>query len=183
MTIITSLAVIYRLAITLLTTTNLRIIHTVSCQFWYRINKPDAFPDGRIPENMCATHEIDQYYTAMVSVFTIVDGLGGDYIFDVGLLFLIYSHTLWSLGIFGVGTSSFLTSRFGRKPVLIGLLVCTMIDQMSLLAFQSVMGRGQFAVFALIMFTETVGNENTTIFFVNMYIVDITNPEERYIPR
>lgn len=86
------------------------------------------------------------------------------------------------LGIFGTGVASYMSSRVGRKPVLMFLLLCTMIDHLVILTVQSANGWQQFAAFGLIAIVETIGNENTTIFLVSMYIVDITEAEQRSGP-
>ncbi|PPQ83222.1 Psilocybin Transporter (PsiT) [Psilocybe cyanescens] len=158
-TIITIITLVYRLATTLLTTTTIRVLHKIACQLWFHVNDPDAFPGGHIPEQSCATPGVNKYYSMMISTTTIVDGLGG---------------------IFGTGVASYLSSRVGRKPVLIFLLACTMTDHLAILTVQNIYGWTQFAIFGLIAIVETIGNENTTVFLVSMYIVDITEAEQRY---
>lgn len=75
--IITAIAILYRLATTIVTTTSLTIVHKAACQIWYETNKPDAYPDGSIPEEFCTIPEVDRYYTALFSILSIVDGMAG----------------------------------------------------------------------------------------------------------
>nr|A0A286LF00.1 RecName: Full=Major facilitator-type transporter psiT1; AltName: Full=Psilocybin biosynthesis cluster transporter 1 [Psilocybe cyanescens]P0DPB1.1 RecName: Full=Major facilitator-type transporter psiT1; AltName: Full=Psilocybin biosynthesis cluster transporter 1 [Psilocybe cubensis]ASU62244.1 putative transporter [Psilocybe cubensis]ASU62248.1 putative transporter [Psilocybe cyanescens] len=157
-TVITIITLIYRLATTMVITTNIRVLHTVACQLWYHVNDPDVFPGGNIPEKYCALPGVDKYYAIMVSMTTVIDGLGG---------------------ILGTGIASYMSSRFGRKPVLMFLLSCTMIDHLAILTVQNVYGWKQLVTFGLIMIVETIGNENTTVFLVSMYVVDVTEAERR----
>ncbi|KDR78059.1 hypothetical protein GALMADRAFT_245037 [Galerina marginata CBS 339.88] len=150
------LATIYRFAIILPTTTSFRIIQLVACQVWYHWNDPSTIPT---PES-CSTPGVDRYYSAIISILAIGDGIGG---------------------IFGCAVVSFLSSRFGRKPVLLGLIFIGVLSHFSILTSQLLEGWKQVVMFAVWAAFELTGSSLATIFAINLYILDFAQAEERSI--
>ncbi|KDR78060.1 hypothetical protein GALMADRAFT_266598 [Galerina marginata CBS 339.88] len=155
-TFIIPLALVYRLALLLPTTTNLRIIQLVACRIWCYRNDPTRIPTGE----SCSTPGVDRYYSAITSILAIGDGIGG---------------------MFGCGAASFLSSRFGRKPVLLGLIFIVVVDHFSILTFQLLEGWKQAVMFALWATCELTGSSLAVIFVINMCIVDLAQPEKRSV--
>jgi hypothetical protein len=75
--LIIPIAIIFRLAIMLPSTTNFRILEIAACRFWYYFNDPAAIPPrGGISDDLCSIAGVNQYYAAMASVLAVVDGVG-----------------------------------------------------------------------------------------------------------
>ncbi|KAF8813233.1 MFS general substrate transporter [Phlegmacium glaucopus] len=157
--LIIPIAIICRLAIMLPSTTNFRILEVAACRFWYYLHDPEAIPpSGRIPDELCSIADVNQYYAAMASILALGDGVGT---------------------VLGCGAASYFGSRVGRKPVLLGVLAIAMAGQLSTVISQLLNGWLEFAFFFLWAVCQSIGSVATTTFVVNMYIVDISEAEER----
>lgn len=83
--LIIPIAIICRLTIMLPSTTNFRVLEVASCRLWYYLHDPDSIPPrDRIPDVLCSTASVQQYYAAMASILAVVDGVGGKHYLFLG---------------------------------------------------------------------------------------------------
>ena len=103
---------------------------------------------------------------------------------EVCFVFLDYENklTFFFAVVLGCSAASFFASRFGRKPVLLGVLVIVMAGQTSVIISQILNHWLEFTFYLLWAVFQSIGNVSTTNFVVNMYIVDVSSAEERYFP-
>ncbi|KDR78026.1 hypothetical protein GALMADRAFT_138183 [Galerina marginata CBS 339.88] len=155
-TLIIPVAVVYRFALLLPTTTSLKVMQLVACRIWYHWNDPSTIPAGE----SCLTPGVDQYYSAIASILAICDGISG---------------------IFGCGVASFLSATFGRKPVLLGIIFIGIVDYFLLFTAQLLQGWRQIVAFAIWWACEMTGSTVAIYFVINAYIIDLAQAEERSV--
>ncbi|KAF8810289.1 MFS general substrate transporter [Phlegmacium glaucopus] len=160
-TLIIPIAIICRFAIMLVTTTSFRVIQIFSCQLWYWTYDPSKIPlDGQMPDALCKIPAVQKYFAAVSILFSLCDGIGV---------------------VIGSGAVSFFASRLGRKPVLLGIIMINVVGQVLIIGKQFVRGwpRLEASLFALWVVSSSISNPLTTIFVLNMYIVDVVQAEDR----
>jgi len=83
--------------------------------------------------------------------------------------------------IIGSSAASFFASRMGRKPVLLGTIMITVVSQGLIIGSQFVQGslRLETLLYALWAVSQVFSSPLTTIFVLNMYIVDVVQAEDR----
>ena len=103
---------------------------------------------------------------------------------DVCFVFLGYVNKLmfFLAVVLGCSAASFFSSRFGRKPVLLGILFIVMAGQISVIVSQILNHWLEFTFYLMWAVFQSIGNVATTTFVVNMFIVDVSWAEERYFP-
>lgn len=80
--------------------------------------------------------------------------------------------------VLGYGAASFISSRLGRKPVLIAVLVIAMISQLTMVIAQY--SHSLLQIFFLFVWIICDALSVTSLVVLNMYIVDISGADERY---
>jgi len=157
--LIIPIAIICRLAITLPSIANFRMIEMVSCRLWYWMNDPSSIPpDGHIPNTLCAIPGVNKSYATIITLIVLGDRIGT---------------------IFGFSAASFFATRMGRIPVLLGFIAISMAGQAFIMGSQFVQGWLQLSFLALWAASQILINPWTTIFILNMYIVDVVPAEDR----
>ncbi|KAF4612066.1 hypothetical protein D9613_003886 [Agrocybe pediades] len=139
----------------------LSIFQSIACRIWYNANDPTAFPPtAHIPEEYCTTPGVDKYYSVLITIMSTADGIGS---------------------ILGYALFSYLASRYGRRPVLLGFLMISVISAASFLCAQLFLDWRQLALLLLWIICEIVGNARTVVFATNVCILDTAKAEERTV--
>ena len=175
--LIIPIAIICRLAITLPSIADFRVIEMVSCRLWYWMNDPSSIPpDGHIPSALCAIPGVNEYYATIITLIVLGDGIGSEF---HSLKDAMNLTDLCILAIFGFSAASFFASRMGRIPVLLGFIAISMAGQAFIMGSQFVQGWLQLSFLALWAASQILINPWTTIFILNIYIVDVVQAEDR----
>ncbi|KAH7909285.1 MFS general substrate transporter [Hygrophoropsis aurantiaca] len=160
--LIIPVAIASRLAGQLPVTTFLQIINKLVCRIWYEWNDPDMIPlNGRVPESFCARPEIEHNYSASVTVFEVIEGVGV---------------------MIACSAASFFASRCGRKPTLLAAFGAVIFSYILVVASQfTVTANVEAFMLCVSMVFQALSSSIVTGFIVNMYIVDVSTAEERTI--
>lgn len=71
-------ALLTRLAATLPSTTLLEVVLQIVCRLYWNGQDPDSVPDDEaIARGRCSDPNVQQIFTLVVTIFTIVEGVGG----------------------------------------------------------------------------------------------------------
>jgi len=178
-TLIIPIAIICRFGLMLVTTTTIRIAQIASCRLWYGMNDPSSIPsDGHIPDALCKIPAVNQYFAAIVILLSVGDGVGCKSLFHSGVT---NRADFCIAAIVGSSAASFFASRMGRKPVLLGTIMITVVGQCFIMGSQFVQGspRLEALLFASWAVSQVFSSPLITIFVLNMYIVDVVQAEDR----
>ncbi|KAG2150711.1 MFS general substrate transporter [Suillus bovinus] len=151
------LAVATRLTSTLPTTTLLEVIQSVVCRLWLASNG-NLPPSGEIPKGLCAVPEVEKTYTAVISTILIGDGLAA---------------------MVACSVISHISSRLGRKPVILGTVAASFLGYSLMVCSQYVSGWLGASVLVASLLVQSFSGTMTMMFIVNIYTVDISSAEER----
>ncbi|KAF4622114.1 hypothetical protein D9613_009307 [Agrocybe pediades] len=157
--LIIPIAIASRLAPMLAATTNFTVMQNVACRIWYILHSPGDIPTiGPIPDELCRIPDVDRYYTVLSSILATLDGIG----------------TVVSCGAYG-----YLSSRLGRKPILVTALLLSVAAQLAIMTSQHVVDWLQILLFAVGVLCSISAQPPAMIYVINMYIVDVSGAEER----
>ncbi|OAX37111.1 hypothetical protein K503DRAFT_801483 [Rhizopogon vinicolor AM-OR11-026] len=157
LTLLIPLAVVTRLTATLPTTTLLAVIQAAICRLWLTSNGTLP-PDGHLSKELCAVPEVDKSYAVVISVISILDGLGA---------------------IAACSAISFISSRLGRKPAILGVVAASILGYALLICSQYLPAWLEASTLVASLFVQVFTNTFTMAFIVNVYAVDISSAEER----
>ena len=177
-TLIIPVAIICRLAIMLPSTTNFQVMENASCRLWYWLYDPASIPsDGHIPDAFCTVPAVTEYYAAIASLSALADGFGSLFVHSKVVNYI----DLCIPAALGSSAASFFASRLGRKPVLLGVISIAIATQAFIISSQMVRGwlPLEVSLYILALICQSLGNVLTTIFVLNMYIVDVVQTEDR----
>ncbi|KAG1728590.1 MFS general substrate transporter [Suillus paluster] len=155
LTLLIPLAIATRLTATLPSTTLLGVVQSVVCRLWLTANG-DLPPDGQISKELCAVPEVEKTYAAVISALVIFDGLG--------------------VACSGI---SYISSRFGRKPAILGVIAISFSGYSLLVCSQYLPGWLEASTMITALFIQTFSNTLTMMFLVNIYAVDVSSAEDR----
>lgn len=84
------------------------------------------------------------------------------------------------VAVVGCATAGYFGQRLGRKPVLLAVLAISMAAQTSVILSQILEGWLEFLFLFIWVVCQTIASPVSTIFVINLYIVDVSTAEERY---
>ena len=83
--------------------------------------------------------------------------------------------------VFSCSAASYIGSRFGRKPALLGIFLVSITGRSLLVISQSTSDAVQLPLLALWSFSESITNMVSAQFIFNLYAVDVAEAAERHV--
>ncbi|OJA14174.1 hypothetical protein AZE42_11035 [Rhizopogon vesiculosus] len=157
LTLLIPLAVVTRLTSTLPATTLLAVIQAAICRLWLTLNGTLP-PDGHLSKELCAVPEVDKWRVTVISTLSILDWLGG---------------------IVACSAISFISSRLGRKPAILGVVAASILEYTLLVCSQYLPAWLGASTLVASLFLRMFTGPWAVTFIVNVYAVDISSAEER----
>ncbi|KAG1728589.1 MFS general substrate transporter [Suillus paluster] len=154
LTLLIPLVIATRVAATLPSSTFLGIVQSVVCRLWLTANTKLP-PDGQISKELCAVPEVEKAYTTVMSASAILNGLGA---------------------IVACSGISYISSRLGRKPVILGVVAFEFVGHSLLVCSQYLPGGLGASTLIASVFVRTLSH---MAFIVNVYTVDISSANDR----
>ncbi|KAI0917118.1 hypothetical protein AcW1_007603 [Taiwanofungus camphoratus] len=158
--LIIPVAIVYRLATLLPSTTTFYVVRQLVCRLWYASRDPSQIPpDGRMPDALCSIPGVDKSYATALTVMGISGGIAS---------------------VIAYSAVSFFASRFGRKPAILAVLTLGMSGDVFLIISRLVLGSWLEAV-ALVLWLvcQSFSDPLIFVFATNMFIVDLVSAEDR----
>ncbi|THV07769.1 MFS general substrate transporter [Dendrothele bispora CBS 962.96] len=150
--LITPVALAFRLASTLPSTTTIYIVQQVVCRQYYLANDPDRIPPaGPMPDELCDAPSVQKIFSASMTVLTVLTGVGSL------IAYSVLNH---------------FTSRYGRKPGLLLTIGLQILSVSSLITSTYVPPMVELALLILWILAECVSTLSVGAFLVNLYVVD-----------
>lgn len=157
LTLLIPLAVVTRLTSTLPTTTLLGVIQSIICRLWL-ISNGNLPPGREISEELCAVPEVDKTYATVISVILIGEGLGA---------------------MVACSVISHISSRFGRKPVILGIVAISFLGYSLMVCSQYLSEWLEASFMIAFLLLRMFSGVLTMMFIVNIYTIDISGAEDR----
>jgi len=160
-TLIIPVALAFRLAATLPSTTVIYIVNQVVCRQYYLANDPDRIPPtGPLPDELCDAAAVKQIFSMSMTALTILAAIGGMIAFS---------------------TLSHFTSRYGRKPGLLVVIGLQISSALSLIISQYSPPMVEVVLLVVWLLTDCISTLSIGAFLINLYIVDSTDVEKRCV--
>ncbi|KAG2067511.1 hypothetical protein BDR04DRAFT_1104934 [Suillus decipiens] len=157
LTLLIPLAVATRLTSTLSTTTLLEVIRSVICRVWLTSNG-NLPPGGEISKELCAVPEVEKTFAAVITAILIGEGLGA---------------------MVSCGVISYISSRLGRKPVILGTIAISFLGYSLMVCSQYLSGWLEASLLTASLLLQIFSGTLTMMFITNIYTVDISTAEDR----
>lgn len=157
LTLLIPLAVATRLTSTLPTTTLLEVIRSVICRVWLTSNG-NLPPGGEMSEELCAVPEVEKLFATVISAFSIGNGLAA---------------------MVSCSLISYISSRLGRKPVILGTIAISFLGYSLMVCSQYLSGWLQASVLIASILPQMFSDTSIMMFITNIYIVDVSDAEDR----
>ncbi|KAF9219153.1 MFS general substrate transporter [Gyrodon lividus] len=159
-TLLIPVALVTKLASQLPVTTFVDLVRQVVCKFWHVSHSdPTALPaDGSIPMELCDVPQVERYFSIVIVVFSVMDGIST---------------------MVGCGVLNHFASRYGRKPALLfevaaGAMGCSLI----IVSQFTPDWPAAWLIFAGILL-QSLSNPFVYAYLINLYIVDVSAADDR----
>ncbi|KAF9068291.1 major facilitator superfamily domain-containing protein [Rhodocollybia butyracea] len=151
--------VLARLASNLPTSTTVYLIQQIVCRNYYQNHDPSRIPpDGTMSDDMCEVEDVQQQYSAVVSLIGVCNGIAC---------------------IIGYSAFSYFSSRYGRKPAVLVTLGLALLSNSFLLLSQIMDEKFELALLLLWIICDLFANFYFMLFLSTTYVFDMVDAENR----
>lgn len=167
-----------KLATLIPSTTLIELIRRVVCRFW-NISHGDPAPlppGGSTPPELCNAPEIEWYFATVIAVLGATEGIISAFI-PLSTATIAHKHVSVMAGC---GITSRISSHYGRKSAFLLALIAGFMGNCLIPGSQYMPDWLAGWVFLVGILLELFSGPCLYAYLVNMYIVDVCVPEDRY---